>query len=160
MYYIFGIQICIIKQPKFSSFNGRLPINSYLNYLNLLWIYTQFGYNLHTCGKSENKMSVFICLEFIDSFDHIFGRPFTNQIFFFQDDQTHIESLLSRSRMSNENQMFVPSKKESSVRRKTGLVKPWPSERSGTSSTYTDKKSSFWRGQQRTWRFNKLIFLE
>ena len=45
--------------------------------------------------------------------------------------------------MSNENQMFVPSKKESSVRRKTGLVKPWPSERSGTSSTYTDKKSSF-----------------
>ena len=52
-----------------------------------------------TCGKSENKMSVFICLEFIDSFDHIFGRPFTNQIFSFQDDQTHIESLLSRSRM-------------------------------------------------------------
>jgi len=47
--------------------------------------------------------------------------------------------------MSNENQMFVPSKKESSVRRKTGLVKPWPSERSHTSSTYVTliKKSSF-----------------
>ena len=39
--------------------------------------------------------------------------------------------------MSNENQMFAPSKKESSVRRKTGLVKPWPSERSHTSSMYS-----------------------
>merc|ERR550532_2184140 len=42
--------------------------------------------------------------------------------------------------------MFVPSKKESSVRRKTGLVKPWPSERSGTSSTYTDKKNPVFEG--------------
>lgn len=48
--------------------------------------------------------------------------------------------------MSNENQMFVPSKKESSVRRKTGLVKPWPSERSHTSSMYTDKTIQFLKG--------------
>ena len=48
--------------------------------------------------------------------------------------------------MSNENQMFVPSKKESSVRRKTGLVKPWPSERSHTSSMYTDKKNPVFEG--------------
>jgi len=39
--------------------------------------------------------------------------------------------------------MFVPSKKESSVRRKTGLVKPWPSERSSTS---TDKKNPVFEG--------------
>lgn len=49
--------------------------------------------------------------------------------------------------MSNENQMFVPSKKESSVRRKTGLVKPWPSERSIEAvHMYTDKKNPVFEG--------------